>query len=194
MALPTSIETKRTLYLQKILESVSPGEFVDWPMPTRGDFALIGKIIVHYSYIDFYLLRINEIYDKWDLLPEKWRDKTEKMRIGDVEDAIEAGPEWSENNLLAFRRIREFRKIRNLMAHFAIKRFPMEDAFLFLAKNERDFKRAVGSTPEAGMAVTGVADIGQTTKTYKVIEGLLQWLSQATRQLEDRYFDSLKRR
>jgi hypothetical protein len=50
MALPTSIETERTLYLQNILHSVPAEDLVNWPMPTRGDFTLIGKIIVHYSY------------------------------------------------------------------------------------------------------------------------------------------------
>jgi len=43
------------------------------------------------------------------------------------------------------------------------------------------------------MALTGVADIGQTARSFEVIEGLLKWLAQATRDVEDEYFDSLKR-
>jgi hypothetical protein len=101
--------------------------------------------IVHYSHIDFYLLQINEVYDKRNLLPEKWKGKQEKMAIGDAETAVAAGPDWTDNHLLALQRIREFRKTRNLMAHFAVKRFPNEDAFLFLANNERDFKKVLGT-------------------------------------------------
>jgi hypothetical protein len=160
-------------------------------MPTRSDFTLIGKIIVHYSYIDFYLLRMVEIFDKQGRLPEKWQGKTVKMQIGDVEESIIAARDWAEN-MPAFERIREFRKVRNLMAHYVMKRFPAEDAFLFLGKNERDFKKTLGEKPRDGMAMTGVVDIGQTTKTFKVIEGLLQWLAQATRHVEDEYFDSRK--
>lgn len=163
-------------------------------MPTRSDFTLIGKIIVQYSYIDFYLLRLIEIYEKADLLAAKWRGKTEKMSIVTVEKVIEEGPDWSPANLIALARIREFRKMRNLMAHFAIKRFPNEDAFLFLTKSASDFKKVLGLSPQPGMAMTGVADIGQTVKIHKMIDRLLEWLSQATRQLEDQYFNSLKRR
>jgi len=31
--------------------------------------------------------------------------------------------------------------MRNLIAHFAIRRFPNDDAFLFIAKSARDFKK-----------------------------------------------------
>jgi hypothetical protein len=192
MAVPTSIETDRTLYLQSILNSVPAENLAGWPMPTRGDYTLIGRILVHYSYIDFYLLRMVEVFDKQNFLPEKFRGKTERMKIGDVEDSIETARDWAENSP-AFERIRELRKIRNLMAHYAVKRFPTEDAFLFLAKGPRDFKRVLNMPPSPGMALTGVADIGQTTKNFKVIEGLLKWLAQATTFVEDEYFDSLKR-
>jgi hypothetical protein len=193
MALPTSVETERTLYLNKILQSVPPEQLVDWPMPTRTDFALIGKIVVTYSFIDFYLLRLIEIYEKAGQLPEKWKGKTEKMPIVTVGEVIAERPDWAPANLTAFKTISEFRKIRNLMAHFAVKRFPNEDAFLFLTKSASDFKKVLGVSPEPGMAMTGVVDIGHTAKIYKVIERLLTWLSQATRQVEDQYFESLKR-
>jgi hypothetical protein len=191
MAVPSSIETERTLYLQGILHSFPAEDLVNWPMPTRGDYTLIGKIIVHYSYIDFYLLRLVEVFDKQNLLPENWRGKIDKMPIGEVEKAIETARDWTENRS-AFELIREFRKARNMMAHYAVKRFPNEDAFLFLAKQPRDFKNALGRPPAAGMALTGVADIAQTVKSFKMIEGLLKWLAQATRFVEDEYFDSLK--
>jgi hypothetical protein len=193
MALPTSIETGRTLYLQNILLGLSSNALGDWPMPIRSDFVLIGRIIVQYSYIDFYLHRMIEIYEKYDLLPSKWRGKTAKMPIGDIETIIQAAPDWAPSNVIAFQRIKEFRKVRNLMAHFAIKRFPNDDAFLFITKSANDFKRVLGFEPKPGMAMTGVADIAQTAKISKVIEGLLKWLSVATVQLEDPYFKNLKR-
>jgi hypothetical protein len=162
-------------------------------MPTRSDFVLIGKVIVQYSYIDFYLHRMIEIYEKYDLLPSKWRGKTAKMPIGDIETIIQAAPDWAPANVIAFQRIKEFRKLRNLMAHFAIKRFPNDDAFLFVTKSASDFKRVLGFEPAPGMAMTGVADIAQAAAVSEVIGGLLKWLSVAAVQVEDLYFEKLKR-
>jgi hypothetical protein len=192
MALPTSIETERTLHLQQILREAPADAIAKWPMPLRSDYVLFGKIIVQYSFIDFYLYRFIEIYEMYKLLPKKWVGKTGKMPIGDVETIIQAAPDWSEKNIYAFQLIKEFRKVRNLMAHFAIKRFPDDDAYLFITKSEKDFKKVLGFEPKSGQAMTGVADIAQTVKGQKRIEGLSSWLSKATEEVEDRYFAALK--
>jgi hypothetical protein len=49
-----------------------------------------------------------------------------------------------------------------------------------------------GYDPEPGMVMTGVADVPQIREVIKVIDGLLTWLSQATREVEDQYFRTLK--
>lgn len=114
------------------------------------------------------------------------------LSFGDIETIIQAIPDWAPNNVFAFTRIKEFRKVRNLMAHFAVRRFPNEDAFVFVTKSAPDFKRVIGHEPEPGMAMTGVVDVGQVRDIIKVIDGLLSWLSQATREVEDQYFQSRK--
>jgi hypothetical protein len=85
MALPGSISTERGRYLQNILIGASAEMLIEWPMPTKDDLALIGSVIVLYSYIDFNLRRFIEILDKAGVLPAKWRGKTAKMPIGDIE-------------------------------------------------------------------------------------------------------------
>jgi hypothetical protein len=192
MALPKSISTDRGKYLQDILVSAKAEALIDWPMPTKDDLALIGSFIVLYSYIDFNLHRFIEVLEKAGRLPERWKGKTAKMPIAEIQRIIGAMPDWAPNNQLAFRRINEFRGTRNLMAHFAIRRFPNEDAFVFVTKSASDFKRVLGYDPEPGMAMTGVADVPQIREVIKVIDGLLTWLSQATREVEDQYFRALK--
>ena len=191
MALPGSISTERGRYLQKILIGASAEVLIDWPMPTIDDLALIGSVIVLYSYIDFNLRRFIEVLDKAKVLPAKWQGKTEKMHIGDVETILQAIPEWAPNNVLAFERIKEFRKTRNLMAHFAVRRFPNENAFVFVTKSAPDFKRVLGYDPEPGMVMTGVVDVAQTRDALKIIDGLLKWLSQATHEVEGHYLRTI---
>jgi hypothetical protein len=192
MALPKSIATERGKYLQDILVGAEAEMLIDWPMPTKDDLALIGSVIVLYSYIDFNLRRFIEVLERAGVLPGCWKGKTAKMSIVDVLTILEAMPDWSPNNQLAFKRIKEFRGTRNLMAHFAVRRFPNEDAFVFVTKSASDFKRVLGHDPEPGMVMTGVADVPQIREVIKVIDGLLTWLSQATREVEDQYFRTLK--
>jgi hypothetical protein len=187
MALPKSISTDRGKYLQDMLVHAKE-PLIDWPMPTKDDLALIGSVIVLYSYIDFNLHRFIEVLEKSGKLPARWKGKTAKMPIGDVQMIIETMPDWAPNNQLAFKRITEFRRTRNLMAHFAIRRFPNEDAFVFVTKSPSDFKQVLGYDPEPGMAMTGVADVPQIREAVKMLDGLLTWLSEATRQVEDHYF------
>jgi hypothetical protein len=188
MALPESRETPRGRYLLDIVNKATAEALIEWPMPTKDDLVLIGSVIVLYSYIDFNLRRFIEVLERAKVLPEKWQGKTATMPIGDVETIIQAMPDWAPTNLLAFERIKELRKMRNLMAHFAVRRFPDHDAFVFVTKSAPDFRRVLGYEPEPGMAMTGVVDVGQVRDVIKVIDGLQSWLSQATRQVEDHYF------
>jgi hypothetical protein len=190
MALPESRETPRLRYLLDIVNATPGDALIDWPMPSKDDLALIGSVIVLYSYIDFNLRRFIEVLERAKALPKRWLGKTARMPIGDIETIIQAIPDWAPNNVFAFTRIKEFRKVRNLMAHFAVRRFPNEDAFVFITKSAPDFKRVIGHEPEPGMAMTGVVDVGQVRDVIKVIDGLLSWLSQATREVEDQYFQS----
>ena len=78
----------------------------------------------------------------------------------------------------------ELRKFRNLVAHFAVRRFPDDDAFLFVAKSRRDFKRVFGADPPPGAALTSVADCAQVRNALKHVEHVQNWLAHATANLE----------
>jgi hypothetical protein len=186
--LPKSISTERGRQLQAILSASPPEVLVQWPMPTKDDYVLIGAIIVLYSYIDLNLRRILEVVDLAGVLPPPWKGTTANLTIADVQKAIQSLPDWSESNLYALRQIEEFRGIRNLLAHFAIRRFPEDDAFVFVTKSARDYKREFGADPQPGAVMTGVAEVGQIREIIKVVEKLVTWLSQATAQIEDQYF------
>jgi hypothetical protein len=184
MALPKNLETPRGRYLQNIVDATLESEWADWPAPTKEDYTLIGGLIVMYSYIDLNLRRLAEATDRVGLMPPPWKGKVANLNITDTEKAILSLPEWSEQNIYALNGIVELRGMRNLAAHFAIRRFPAEEAFLFLTKSARDYKREFGGNPEPGMLFTGIVDREQFKGAFKHVEGLQVWLSKATAQAE----------
>ena len=150
--------------------------------------ALFGAIIVMYSLMEFNLRRFVEILDHENVLPEVWKGKSGRMPMGDLENLLEAMPEMAPGNVVAIQRIRENRKLRNLLAHFAVRRFPNEDAFVFVTKSSPDFKRVMGAEPEHGMVMASVADAQQLRDLAKMLDGLMLWVGTATKQIEDEHF------
>jgi hypothetical protein len=122
--------------------------------------------------------------------PSAWLGKTAKMQLSDIETTLETAPDIGPNNARALRRIREFRKLRNLLAHFAVKRFPTEDALVFVTKSAADYKRVLGAEPDPGVVMTAVADLGQIRDICRTIEEIQQWLSAATNDLENAFLKS----
>ncbi len=158
-------------------------------MPNKDDVILVGKIVMLFSYIDFNLRRMIEVLDHAKVLPKKWLGKTSKMHLSDIETILETMPEISPSNALALRRIKEFRKLRNLLAHFAIKRFPSEDALVFVTKDAADYKKVLGANPDPGMLMVAVADLSQVRDVCGNLEGIQHWLSKATNELENRFLE-----
>ena len=87
MALPKSVVTPRGLEPMAKVNAADPA-IKDWPSPTNADCALIGGIVVMYSYVEFNLRRLCEALDRAGLLPIKFKGKSTKLDIGEVEKAV----------------------------------------------------------------------------------------------------------
>jgi hypothetical protein len=190
--LPKNVDTSRGRYLQAILSKVTQEEFSAWPMLKADDYLKIGGIVVLFSYIEFYLRRLVEGYDDAGQLQGKWQGKASQMRIGDVEKAALTLLPWPEENLFAFKRMAYLRSLRNLVAHFAVRRFPNDDAFVFIAKSAKDFEREFGTVPPPGAMLTLVMDGSTLSDALKEIQDLSNWLAKLTAQLEEQ-FDRIPR-
>ena len=159
--LPPSVETPRLKELMKISNEASPEEISKWPELLEKDYLLVGAIVILYSYIDLDL-----------------------RRIADIEDVVLSLPDWSEPNTYALNHIKKMRAVRNLVAHFAIRRFPNDDAFIFVTKSARDFRRYFGTDPEPGAVLSAVAEREQVKQALLHIQGLHTWLSKTTPTIE----------
>jgi len=184
--LPKNVETPRLRYLQTIVENASATNLAGWPMLDKTDYVLVGGLVVLYSYIDLNLRRVIEVFHHAGLLKEPWKSKVDSLNAGEVADAIQSLSCWDDEGRKALKEIEELRGLRNMVAHFAIRRFPSEDAFIFIAKSARDYKRQFGNDPEPGAILTAIADCEQMCGVLKHVEHVQNWLALATPKLEER--------
>jgi hypothetical protein len=70
------------------------------------------------------------------------------------------------------------------MAHFMVRRFPNDDALVFVAKSTRDFKQQFNTLPELGQSLNAVMEGPQIQIYLKRIETLQKWISTASPALE----------
>jgi hypothetical protein len=190
--LPKSVETPRGLYLKSIADKAcaKPDGLNDWPMLTKDDYVLVGGIVCLYSYVDMNLRRILEVFDRVGELKEPWRSKTSRLSAPEVSDAIQTLPCWGEQERIALFELENGRLFRNLVAHFAIRRFPNDDAFLFLAKSTRDYKRVFGQEPPPGALLTAYADCEPIRSALRRVEGIQNWIGKVAPKLENELLPS----
>jgi hypothetical protein len=171
--------------LQDIVEKSAATDLAGWPMLNEKDYVLVGALVVLFSYIDLNLRRVVEVFDQAELLSPQWQGKTANLNAAKVAEVIQSLACWDEAGRRALAKIEELRSFRNLVAHFAVRRFPADDAFLFLAKSASDFKRQFGVDPRPGALLTAVADCEQMRGALKHIEHVQNWLATATPKLEE---------
>lgn len=180
MAFPENTPSPRLLQLAEKWKEL--GDFDKLQGLSQDDFAMIGDLIVLFGYIDLNLHRLAEVFDKANVLPPKWSGKTAQLfHMGDVSKAVQSVSFWDRPLYVErFRLIEEHRKLRNLCAHCAVRRFPDDDAFLFMFKSKRDYLREFGGEPAPGVAMIAINDGQDMREVLKNIELLQRWLAKVT--------------
>ena len=186
MALPKHVETPRGLALKAKLDTAFP-LMQDWPMPSKDDIVIIGGIIIIYSYVEFQLRRLAEAFDYANLLPTESKGNSAYLDVGRLEQAIRSTSVWNlPHDVEALDELASFRPVRNLLAHFTVRRFPDEEAFVFITKNANDYKKVLGLEPAIGVAMTAVVERAQLHSVLRRIEHLHNWLAKAVVSFEKR--------
>jgi hypothetical protein len=188
--LPKNTDTPRGRYLQGLIANANAEEMRGWPDVNEADYAAIGKFIVMYSYIDFNFRRMVEDYDDAGLLLPPWKGRSKKLNIGLVEEAVRAMLSWPNNAIGAFNRISELRSLRNLVGHFAIRRFPNEDAFVFMGKSANDYKQIFGGEADPASMLTAALDAPILHGLLKQVQHLQIWLAGAASAMATQLHES----
>jgi hypothetical protein len=186
MALPRNVQTPRNIELQAKVDAAGKSLAI-WPMLTKDDYVLVGGIIVMYSYVEFNLRRLAEVFDHAGLLPAKWKDRAMDLDIGQVEEAVQATPVWAgPDDVEVLKALAALRPSRNLLAHFTIRRFPDDDAFLFVTKNAKDYERVLGKKPANFMSMTAIVERDALLTVLKQTEHILGWVAKVAAEFENR--------
>lgn len=170
--------------LRKIVEETGAEHILVWPTLKDEDYTLFAKIIHIYSSFDFILRYVAEIMDKQGMFKAPWAGKTQKLTIAQVAEAIQSSAIWIGSNKFALEEIESYRRVRNLLAHFVARRFPGDNAYIFMTKSAIDYRRVYGKLPEGvDTMLYGVLDAQQLRDIVPVLEGLLKWAAQLPQTL-----------
>jgi hypothetical protein len=183
MAIPNSNESERVVYLRSIVEDIDTGQMLTWPLPTEEDFALFGRVIHIYSAMDFLLRFTAEVMDAKGLLSKPWKGAIAAQNIAVVSREILLNQMWNELQRDHFAQIDIHRRERNMLAHFIFRRFPDEDAFVFMTKSASDYRQVFGEIPPMENMLYGVTDAAQLYGLMPALKYLLKWLGGLPRDL-----------
>jgi hypothetical protein len=144
--LPPPHPTPRLEKLNKIAIEILDGNLSPSEL-TSFDYSMIGETIVMFSLIDISLMRAGEALAKTGGISIPWA-KLARATMADVVKTLHAAAIWTSEERLKLTQIEDHRGFRNMLAHFAILRFPTEDAFLLVTGSGRDDKRIFGVEPD----------------------------------------------
>jgi hypothetical protein len=173
---------------------MSPDELSALPPLTREDHEMIGIFIQHYNFIDLNLRRALEIFAMAKLLPaharKKYPDIVEAQLANIAKEAIETMDPTVEDIPTASQKLVEIsygRLFRNLIGHFAAKRFPGEEVFVFVSKSDRDAKRVLGRGLRAHHVHTAVVGRTELRALTLHLTGHSNWLAHRIPIWDKRY-------
>jgi hypothetical protein len=106
------------------------------------------------------------------------------LPIGEVEKSLKTSRWFAPEGVQELNDITHLRPTRNLVAHFVVRRFPNEDAFVFITKSDYDFKRVFGREPAPGNIMAGHVDGPDLQKAVWDTERVADWLSAAATEIE----------
>jgi hypothetical protein len=124
-----------------------------------------------------------EVMDAQELLSKPWKGAIAAQSISVVSREIQSNQMWNESQRIAFGRIDLHRRVRNMLAHFLVRRFPNEDAFVFITKSAADFKQVFGEMPPLENMLFGVTDAAEVYGIVPELKKLLSWLGNLPRDL-----------
>jgi len=83
--------------------------------------------------------------------------------------------------------ISKCRGYRNIVSHFAAKRFPNEDVYIFASKSDRDARQVLGDGLSGHHVHTAVAGRSEFAEMIKSVEQAQAWLAKKIPEWDERY-------
>lgn len=174
MALPRENRTAKVIAVEAAIKKMSPQELAALPGLDGEDFKVFGTLIQHFCFIDLNLRRALELFaiskksaaNRYQDLPDS---KLSEALI-EIVKGMDAKVEDIPTALTCLEGISKTRGCRNLVGHFAGKRFPSQDVYVFASKSDRDARKVLGRGLAAHRVHTAVAGRSESLEMTKSVE------------------------
>ncbi len=193
MALPREIRTAKVIEVDEAIKKMSPQKLSALPSLDEDDFKVFGALIHHFCFIDLNLRRAPEVFAIAKMLPKSVTNRYRNLPDSELAEVLikivqgmDATVEDIPTALTFLEGISKARGNRNLVGHFAGKRFPNKDVYVFVSKSDKDARKAgIGlGLGHVHMAVVGRSEFWAMTNTV----GQAQlWLANKYEEWERRY-------
>src|SRR5712692_4081551 len=150
MALPKEVDAEKVRAVNEALAKMSSQELGALPPLDNDDLRLFGAISQHYCFLDLNLRRALEIMHMAKRLPPEYVNKYPDYTDASLSDILrgsvakmDSTVEDLEESLFRLEEIGRCRSYRNLLNHFAGKRYPNEDVYVFASKSHKDARKVM---------------------------------------------------
>jgi hypothetical protein len=192
--LPKEYRTPRMDRLQSAFAGIA-GDFTKLTKPTDADLQLMGRYIQIYNFIELNLRRSIEVFARAGLLEASAARKHHKLAPSALTPTLKASVavmdpvvEDVPDSLGKLDEIEFRRGFRNIMAHWAARRVPGEDALVFMSKDGRDEKQISGEDKvQVDYARTAILDLADVRGLADHMIHYETWIAVKTSEWYRRY-------
>jgi len=184
MALPKEVDAAKVQVVKESLRKMSPQELGALPSLDAEDLRLFGAISQLCAFLDLNLRRGLEIMKMAKRLPPENIKKYPNFRDADLAEILQKSVESMdpkdedlEDARFRLGEVGHCRRYRNLLAHFAGKRYPNEDVYGFASKSDKDARQVLGRNLGVHGVHFAIAGRSELFELEKLLNGHLEWLS-----------------
>lgn len=194
MALPKPVDAAKVRAVSEAIAKMSPQEIAALPPLDDEDFRLFGAISQHYCFIDLNLRRALEIMHLAKRLPPEHVKKYPNHNDSSLTDVLRGSVEKMdpaienlEESLFRLEEVGRCRTYRNLIAHFAGKRYQNEDVYVFASKNDKDARRVLGKDLGEHRVHFSIAGRSEMFELERLLNSHQDWLAKKIPEWDARY-------
>jgi hypothetical protein len=199
MALPKENRTVKTDAVEAEIKKMGPKDLAALPGLDGDDFRVFGTLIQHFCFIDLNLRRALELFHLSGMLPESAKKLYPNLPEAkltetflEIVNGMDAKTEDKATALIWIELISKTRGYRNLVGHFAGKRFPGHDVYVFASKSEKDARKVLGFGLAEHRVHTVVAGRSDFAEMVKSVEQAQLWLANRVPVWDEQYLKRAK--
>jgi hypothetical protein len=195
MALPKDNPNAQVDAVAAEIKAMGSKDLAALPDLEAEDFRLFGTLIQYFAFMDLNLRRALETFHSLKMLPKEYvklwpknlPDSKVTEALATIVRGMDPNMEDIESAVTWIEVINVTRHQRNLVGHFAGKRHPREDVYVFASKSEKDAIKVLGTGLGQHEVHTVVAGRSEFAEMVDSAKNAHAWLAAKVPEWNDRY-------